>query len=556
MSNAKETPRQKMISLMYLVLTCMLALNVSRDVLQGFVTINESLETSNVNFTGNTQKIMEAMEEAMKQGHHEFGPYYKKAQEVRRQTQRTYDYLDSLKKKIVQYTEDKDGADTLTLAEVQNLDDYDKPTYFLLGDDEAKPKEGAYSARQLRQTIATLSDSLSRLIDDMKDRAGLKLPPGDYQMLKEKLKAFTPHDNYIDKDGLKISWEVKNFYNQPLAAIVTNLTKMQSDVRNIEGETVSAFASASGKLAVKFNQMEARIVPVSQYIQAGQPYTADVFLSAASSDFKEDNLQFILGDVDTATGKVAEGAVVLPIDNGNGKISLPTPAVGSKELHGWIRFREGTGVYRYFPYHSDYVVANAAVAVSPDKMNVFYSGVENPVTISAAGVAPTELVVGISGCNGALRSLGNGKYIASVKGAGSCTVTVSQRLPSGEVRRQGMPQVFRVKKFPNPPLRINSTNVTGNIDMRTNEARNISSVGLDVSDLNFNATFKVLAFTMSIGGSDIGLKEFKCQGNQLSASARQALGKLRPGYRIYFEDIKVQTPDEVREFPMVKVTLK
>src|SRR4051812_48315564 len=116
MSNAKETPRQKMISLMYLVLTCLLALNVSREVLQGFVTINESLETTNANFSGNTQKIMAALEDAIEKGHHEYSPYFAKAKEVTRLTQVTYTYIDSLKHQLVKYTENEPGADTLELS--------------------------------------------------------------------------------------------------------------------------------------------------------------------------------------------------------------------------------------------------------------------------------------------------------------------------------------------------------------------------------------------------------------------------------------------------------
>jgi len=98
MANAKETPRQKMISLLYLVLTCLLALNVSKEVLHGFVHINESIETTNSNFTNTTQKIMEAFKEAIRQGRYEFAPYYQKAQKTDVLTQRAYGYLDSLKK--------------------------------------------------------------------------------------------------------------------------------------------------------------------------------------------------------------------------------------------------------------------------------------------------------------------------------------------------------------------------------------------------------------------------------------------------------------------------
>ncbi|MCC6371781.1 MAG: gliding motility protein GldM [Bacteroidia bacterium] len=555
MSHAKETPRQKMIGLMYLVLTCLLALNVSREVLTGFVTINESIETTNSNFTGNTKKIMEAIDEAIAQGRHEFVPYYAKSKEVTQLTQKTFDYVDSLKKELIKYTEDTKGADTLKLGQVEKLDDYDKPTFMLLGADETKPKTGKYSAKELKQTILTLTDSLNNMLDNMKDRAGLKLPPKDYEILKEKIKLFTPHDNYKDKEGLPLTWEMKNFYNLPLAAVVTNLSKIQGDLRNIEGEMINTFASAPGKLSVKFDRFYARVVPVSKYVQTGTPFTADVLLSASSSDFKEDNIQFILGDVDTTTGKLAPDAIVLPVDSGTGKINLPTNLTGNKEIKGWIKFREGTGLYRYFKYESDYTVANAAVAVSADKMNVFYAAIENPLTVSAAGVASHDLVVNIEGCGGTLANSGNGKYIAKVNGTGVCTVSVFKRTAKG-LEKQGTPQVFRVKKIPSPMVRINSRTIISSDDFNQGDARNIRSVNIDNTNFELNAPFEVKSFMISFAGPGTPYQEFKCTGNKLTDEAAREISRIRKSAKIYVEDIVINGPDGQRKLGTVKINVK
>ncbi len=555
MSQGKETPRQKMISMMYLVLTCLLALNVSREVLDGFVTINESIENTNSGFTGNTQKILGAIDDAVKQGHHEFEPYYAKAKRVTQLSSQTFDYIEKVKKNVVRYTEDRAGSDTMPLKHIEQLDNFDGPTFFLIGQDETKLRTDTYSAVDLRKNITALTDSLNSMLDFMKDRNGLRLPEGDYQVLKNKIRLFTPRDNFRDNEGKPLNWEIKNFYNMPLAAVVTNLSKMQSDIRGIEAEMVNVFASAAGKLAVKFDRMQARIVPVSQYIQTGATYRADVFLSASSTDFKDDNLQFILGEVDTATGKVAPGATVLPIENGTGKISLPAATAGHRDITGWIKFRDGSGNYKYFRYNNEYIVANAAVAVSPDKMNVFYAGVDNPLTVSAAGVAPADLVVTINGAGGTLASLGNGKYTAKVSAAGSCSVTVFQKTPEG-LKQQGAPQVFRVKKLPNPPLRVAGKSTFSNLELKVAEAKNIYFIGVDNTGFEFNAPFKVLSFLMTpvIGGNGMG--EYFCEGNQVSEPARKMLGKLKPNSKIYIENIKVMAPDGPRDFPMLKVTVK
>jgi gliding motility-associated protein GldM len=555
MSNAKETPRQKMISLMYLILTCLLALNVSREVMDGFVNINENIETTNSNFTTNTKAILDAVNEAISQGRHEFVPYYAKCKEVTVMTQRTYSYVDSLKKELISYTVDKKGADTLKLGEVENLDDYDKPTFFLLGADETKPRSGKYSAAELRRSIKNLTDSLNTMLDQMKDKNGMKLPDKDYQVLKDKIKLFTPHDHLLDKEGLPVTWEIKNFYNLPLAAVITNLSKIQGDLRNIEGEMINTFASAPGKLAVRFNELQARIVPVSKYIKVGSPFTADVFLSATSTDFKEDNLQFILGDVDTATGKIAPDAVTLPIERGTGKIDFPTGTIGNKEIRGWIKFREPTGNYKYYKYESEYVVANAAVAVSADNMNVFYAGIENPITVSAAGVAPHELGVSINGCEGQLMALGNGKYTVKVKGMGKCTLNVFKKTEHG-AEQQGTPQVFRVKRIPDPMLRVNSKTVISTADFGQPDARNISIVSIDNSNFEYNAPFEVISFQIAFAGPRTPYGEFRCEGNKLSDEARRAISKINKGAKIYIEDIKIKAPDGIRPLPTVKINVK
>ncbi len=555
MSHSKETPRQKMIGMMYLVLTCLLALNVTKEVLQGFVTINESIEATNSNFTANTNKMMLAMQDAIDKGKNEAKPYYLKAKEVTQLSQKTFDYITTLKQQVQQYTEDEKGSDTMKLSRIEKLDDYDKPTYLLIGDDETKPAETKYSARELRHNIEGLTVSLNKMIDEMKDTKGVMLPKEDYLVLKDKIKLFTPHDNYNDKEGKAISWEVKNFYNMPLAGVIANLSKMQSDVKNIESEMVTTFAAAAGKLNLKFDVLQARIVPVSNYVQAGSPFTADVFLTASSSDFKDDNMQFILGDMDTATGKLADGAVVLPFEKGTGKINLPSSAAGRRDIKGWIKLRKPDGLYSYFKYENEYVVANAAVAVSPDKMNVLYIGVDNPLTVSAAGVAPTELVVNANGCNAKLSSAGNGKYNATVSETGTCVVTVMQKTANGN-KQQGSPQYFRVKRFPNPPLKVSGKSTYGNLEMKLADAKNINVLGVDNAGFDFVAQFKMEKFTVStvIGGT--AGAPIQCTGNQLSLEAKEALKKLKPGSKVYFEDIKVDAPDGRRDFANIKVVVK
>jgi gliding motility-associated protein GldM len=555
MSHGNETPRQKMINLMYLVLTCLLALNVSRDVLLGFVNINESIESTNTNFKVATDKLLEAAEEAIAQGHGEIRPYLQRSKEVCELTKKTIVYIDSLKKEVIRYTENKDGADTLSLAETEKLDDYDRPTFLLLGDDELQPRAGKYGARELRTKLIDLSDTLLNVLNTMQTVNGQKLPKKEYEALKGRLSLFRPAPTYKDLEGKAVSWEMHQFYNLPMAAVVTQLSRVQSELQNIQAEMVSAFSSAAGKLAIHFNRMEARIVPQSHYVQTGSAFLANVFLGASSTMFTEDNLQFVLGDMDTSTGVLAPGSRVLPMKDGNAAIELPTASIGHQHVKGWIRLREGTGAYKYFPYENDYVVAEAAVAVSPEKMNVFYAGVENPVNVSAAGVAPGDLEVKIEGASGRITPNGNGKYNVRVTGAGQTTITVFQRTAEG-LKRQGLPQVFRVKKLPSPPIKIMGRVINGSADFSLAEAQSISQLILDLSNYDFSAPFIIKSFGITMGGGGQGFQMFTCKDGVLSDEAQRAMRRLKRGAKIYFEDIKVDAPDGQRELPMVKISVK
>lgn len=555
MSHGKETPRQKMINLMYLVLTCLLALNVSRDVLFGFVNINEGIENTNVNFKVATDKLLEAAEEAISQGHGEMRPYLEKSIQVSSLSKAACLYIDSLKKEVITYTENKKGADTLKLAQTESLDNYDRPTYLLLGDDELHPRAGKYGAADLKSKLIHLSDTLTSILEKMHKQNGTILPKKDFEALKARLKLFRPAETYKDLDGKAVSWEMHQFFNLPMAAVITQLSRIESEIQNIQAEMVSAFSSAAGKLAIHFNRMEAQIVPQSKYVQAGTAYQANIFLGASSTMFTNDNLQFVLGDLDTSTGKLGPDAKIMPMVDGKALIDLPSGRLGHQHINGWIRLREGTGQYKYFPYKDEYVVAEAAVAVSPEKMNVFYEGVENPVNVSAAGVAPGDVEVKIEGAGGKIVNHGNGKYDVTVRGAGQATITVFQRTAEG-LKRQGMPQIFRVKKFPSPPVKIMGRSITGNADFSLAEAQSIALLGLDLSNFDFKAPFKIKSFGITMGGGGQGFQIFQCEGGELSAQAVQAFRRMKRGTKIYFEDIKVEAPDGPRVLSPVKISVK
>jgi gliding motility-associated protein GldM len=554
----KETPRQKMIGMMYLVLTALLAMNVSKDILKAFVTVNESLERTNKNFSDNTIRVMDAFK-VSKESNPSAAPYYEKAVEAKKLTQELYEHMEKLKHEVIKhvYGPDQPGGDTLELRYLDAKDNYDIPTHQLIGDNESQPVTGEFTAAELRDKIQSVHDKLTTIVKSMAPGSKIPLLKDDYEALLKKVETFRPDAKGETEDGVPISWEVLNFYHLPVAGVITNISKMQADLKNIEAEMVSQLSGASGKVSIKFNQLAAKVVAPSSYIQAGQPYKADVFLAASSTDFKDENMQVLLGaKYDTVTKKVIDEGKAVPLVGGMGKLEI-TSGVGQQNFNGVIKFKKPTGEFDYYPFSGDFVVAAPSCAVSPDKMNVFYIGVPNPITVSAAGIAPGDLVVSGSGGGLSVKPSGPGKYVVTAssetpKGQ-EAKIVVSAKTKDG-VKPQGPPQLFRVKRIPDPVAAVGGKK--GTAEIKKVEVSSIGAVLAKLEGFDFEANFVVISydFTAVVRGTPVALS---CSGNQLTSEMKTALGKVSTGSKIFIDNVKAKGPDgSVRNIPGVTLKVK
>ncbi len=114
MAGYKETPRQKMIAMMYLVLTALLALNVSKDILEAFLVVNESIETTNTNFSSKNETTLSKFKQQYEMNQAKVGPFWTKAQEAAAISHDIINYIDWVKFALVSESE---GADSLTTLE-------------------------------------------------------------------------------------------------------------------------------------------------------------------------------------------------------------------------------------------------------------------------------------------------------------------------------------------------------------------------------------------------------------------------------------------------------
>ncbi len=539
MGGGKETPRQKMIGMMYLVLTALLALNISKSVLKGYIKVNESMERSRDNLAENNKRISEAFKLSL-EGNNGARPYYEKSLEAQKMFDATIKYIDDVKKKVLLATEKPENpasVDTMQLKYTQNYDNYDDPGYALLGSEPTSPISGSLTATELKANLEKLSNDLIAMIEKMQKTDGQRLFPADYENLKRKLNDLKPHSSGEVEDGIKMTWELENIYHLPMAAVIANLSKMQVEVKNAESEILQVFSAASGKLSIKPDRLIAGIIAPSSYIQAGQTYEADIFLSAAFSKLGEGDMEVMMG-IDSLQARNGVKGTALPIVEGRGKYKVTTGGIGDQTYKGVIKFKKPDGTYEYFPFKQEYKVAPPAGVVSADYMNVFYAGVPNPVSASAAGIAPADVSISPNGAGVRSVQKAPGKYELSFSGTGECLVTVLAKTKDG-VRPQGAPFKFKVKPLPKPELKVAGKFAPS--EMKKGELSTAGSIGAGAAGFDFQANYVVLEYE-AIGKVKGKIMVVNGKGSNLDGNAKTLFSSIDVGTKMYI-DAKVKGPD-------------
>lgn len=556
MAGGKETPRQKMIGMMYLVLTALLALNVSKEILNSFVLINDSLVITNENFTGKNQSQYAAFDAALANDEAKVKRWHTDAYEVKRAADELVLHIEHLKQYLIAKT---DGLDTtevfgyvnefenassesarqaakvlvdsiFSLRNVNSKDNYDIATNIMIGGEEGKLKEGPNTASELVGKINAFRDDLIS-----------KLDPGKGQAIIEGLQhTFDTEKELKISDAESEPWPMANFYHIPLAAVVTNLSKIQTDVRNAESDVVKYLFREVDASDFKFDTLAAKVI-APNLVFAGDEYKAEIFVAAFSTT---QNPEVKIGKVDTSGGglKMAGSfdTTSVVVEKGVGTYSVRATSEGLRKYEGLIEVKSPSGQMIPYKFESEYMVMKTGVVVSPTKMNVLYVGVDNPISVSVPGVAPENVRPTLSGGN--LKpdaKAGKGNYIATVKGGKAATVNVSADL-GGSMRPMGKFE-FRVKRVPDPEAYC-----AGQTDglISKNKLAAAGAVIPKMKNFDFDLTFRVTSFevTMNIGGD---LITTSANGNRFTPEMKNRIKSLKSGSRVYIENIKAVGPDGV-----------
>lgn len=495
--NCPETPRQKMISVMYLVLTAMLALNVDKSVLDAFYMVEEGLMTTIENFNSKNARVYADFEKAALENPEKAGELNEQVQSVKAATDSLYGYIDDLKDMLVKKADGPEG-------DVHNIDKKDDT--HIAAEMMILKKNGS----KLKAAIERYRDEMLGIVDE-----------GDTAIINSVLKTLdTSAPPPIE--GSSPSWEESKFQGYPLIAVITLMSKLQSDVRNTEADIINYLYAQIDAGAFKFNKLTAQIIPKSNYVLEGSNFEAKIFLSAIDTtdipDIKVNN-KFI------------------PVISGEnaGLYKVKATKEGYYTYKGMINYKNPEGQIVKYPFTGDYQVAKPSLTVSPTKMNVFYAGLANPVSISVPGLPTDQLRPSIT--NGRLVKEGRHYMVYPSKPGRESVITVKAEI-DGQLKTIGSTE-FRVKRVPDPVATVAGKN-EGLITK--NELLMEQGVFAEIPDFDFEMKFSVQSFVISTARGGFVVDK-KANSNRFTPEQMQLLKGLNSGSRLYFENIVARGED-------------
>ena len=498
--NCPETPRQRMIGMMYLVLTAMLALNVSTDILKAFKLVDDSLHTTLETTDGRNLSMMHDFRLDSIDNPEKNGPWCEKATELTRRSDSLYNYIQNFKYQIAVATDGK-KADPEARVIIGN-DNRDTPTHYALPDKADKP------GVELKHFIEEYRDYLISL--DTVKRAEFNT-------------TFDTSDKVESGDKM-ISWEEQMFHDMPAGAAVVLLTKLQNDVRNAQNMMIQHLRRQTDAGDLRVNKLNAYVIPNSRNVIRGGKYTAQIILAAIDS---------------TQTPEYyVEGQRI----NDQGIYEVPASALGTKKFHGWISYLNPTSnQMEQLPFESEYSVMEPSVTISNTDLNIMYRGFDNKFSVSVPGIAPDKLRVTVNGATA--RQQGGLWIIKPNSGVRSVSISVSAEI-DGKVQSMGSKE-YKVKALPKPQafLKYGDAEYDGNAGIPRNaiispQSQIIASYGPDgLLDL----PFRVVSFKANINGVFT-----ESQGNKFSRDQLNRIEKLKKGQQVTITDIRAESPSGER----------
>jgi len=481
MAGGKLSPRQKMINMMYLVLTALLALNVSAEILNAFKTVNGSIDNSNAMIDTKNEKVKKGLEAEKKNQPEKVEELLKILNDVQGKSAEITKYIKGLEGELNKAEGDADlEVGTRLLAEGKD------------GDLLRVKLEG------FKKDVATA-------------------------MTKYPLPSAIPIDVSPPKGeggGEKMSWQMAYFHMVPKIAALTILNKFKNDVKNTEAMCMDRLAKEAVSVEVTLDKFEPLVSASSNYMLVGDKYKATIGLGAYSTSI---------------VPEVYVGGKQLEVKDGKATYEVPASAAGSFKVPTLVKIPKRSGGFEEAKGELEYTVGvPAGAAVMLDKMNVVYIGVENPLTISSgAGDEKTSVVP--SGGGMTVTKAGPGKYIAK---ATTPDLKANIKVSVKDGKTTDFP--LRVKRIPDPIPTLGGKLRGGNVQPGTIKAQ--SGIVPILENFDFEARFNVESYRMVLASKG-EIYPVDGSGPLFNDNMNKLISRAKPKDIIYIEEIKVRGPD-------------
>jgi len=491
MAGGKLTPRQKMINLMYLIFIAMLAMNMSKEVLQAFGLMDEKLvsanEAASTRNKGSYENLaLKAVEQSEK-----YGDEKVKADKIKKLSNDYYNFIESLKEEMKSTVDDPTDYETMDSGKF--LDNK-----FFKGDDGVYREEGQLFLDNINnyssEITSTLGDEFKNIGSDVEKRFST-----------EKM---------TNRDGKEIFWLDYNYKGFPLVASLTKLTQIQADIKTTESEVLSAMLQGQLTTDVSMKNYNAILIPNTPATLQGENFQGKIVLGRYDGSLKP-------------TKVIVNGRVITNIKDGGAILDFPAGNVGENPIRGKFIFMEN-GVPVEILIETSYAVIakpNSAV-ISADKMNVVYRGVQNPITVSVPGVADNVVKATAPGLK---KAKCIGKYMMAPGKGREVKITVNAKLPDGTPITSS--QMFRIKDIPAPVAAVRGEYGMIKMPKSTLQKATISSL---LPDFVFDLTIKTSGFSVKVPGQPTVI----VRGNKFDAAAIRVLNRARRGDVVIVFDVK------------------
>jgi gliding motility-associated protein GldM len=503
-----KEPRQKMINLMYLVLTALLALNVSAEILNAFKTVNNSLIAASSTLDKKNKNIFSSFKAALNDPstQERAAIWAPKAQKAQALAENMVNYINSLKERV------KQSADLDPSNGNFKEDDLEAPTRVMTDPGKA-------------------GDSLQNELQKFKDNL-LSLDPS----IRKEFENSLPIDLSIPKTNNRANqkdWSASYFYMTPAVAAITILSKFENDVKNSEAMIVDYCYQQVGAVKQVFNSYQPLVGQSSNYLMPGQELTISAGIGAYNADAKP---------------KVSIDGVPVAINaNGVAEYKMAAGGTGSYTKNVVISyFNQSTNKQEQTSFPLTYAVGSpTGASVSADAVKVFYVGLDNPISVSGGNVGDEKVSVSMS--NGALTKTGAGKYIVRPGKAGTPTVVT--------VNADGKPSTFdfKVKDVPDPVAKV-GINKGGRI--RVNDFKAQPGIRADLENFVFEGVkFNVTGYTIVLTGAGFQVLQFRDVKGAGFSSIQDLIEKCKPGTTVTIDNIAAAGPGGTRYLPPIVFNL-